>query len=102
MPNEYVEPSYAGLTRVSIKQRRWMAGSRLRLRLRRALHRRAGGALAKTASPAMTKVLFGAEQCGKLLLAVAGEVDDAVAGRAARPFQLVEPVQDRSAQRAGE
>src|ERR1044072_3067039 len=42
------------------------------------------------------------EQRGKLLLAVAGKIDDAVAGRAARPFQLVEPVQDRGAQRAGE
>src|ERR1043166_10020059 len=47
-------------------------------------------------------VLLHSEQRGKLLLAVAGEVDDAVAGRARRPFQLVEPVQDRSPQRAGE
>src|SRR5882757_9465962 len=55
-------------------------------------------------SPAMTilDIFTHPEQRRKLLLAVTGEIDDAVAGRAARPFQFVEPAQDRSAQRARE
>src|SRR4051812_31441780 len=50
----------------------------------------------------MTKLLFHAEQRRELLLALAGEIHDPVARRARRPFQFIQPVEDRRTQRARE